>query len=908
MNKRLYAVNTIIAIFTLILMAFSASAFEDFTAVSFRSDIPACACGVDPVDVITVTNTGDIISDYKVDLEGKATSWTTIVPEAFQLKPGESIQISTFATPGCKVRGDYSLEVSISTITKLTKVLEQEVTVRNCKNIAVEVEEWSKKNYPCVATDYKLDITNTGSFIEHYSLSTFDEGGWVVLGEDELILNPGETQTVSAFVEGPCDAYGIHDFGIIIDTRYTEFEALVPIRLDVEHYYNYDLEAGDYIDVKSVDEDNNTLINRSFIDDLDNSYNICEKEFKSIPFQITNEVYFANAYDLELQGPKIGELYADSIALAAGQSGSVDLDVHPGFREMGNYSFTVESISRRGNLYDNESIDVFVRKCFDMNMEILIEDPNICGCEETKHTVYLHNYGEFDEKVLLKLSGGKFATLSDFEPIVPASSTATVDLILNSPCEERNNEKYKIYAELVSEPRVNAEVEFKLYYVPVDVCYDTSIDTDKVKLQAEDHSISLSNLGLREVDYKMSVIGPAWATLAASDITLKTGEQGSINMLFRPEEGVVEGFYPVEFKAIANEKVLFSKEIILQVGEDSIKHYIYYYRWFIILASIILITILVVLAKSIRAKTRKYWKEEWIDIEKGKKVVMDIEKNMAITEVSFTSKKVLKNTKLSVEQLKKCPVRQEAADYVYAYSDISKSNLNDIKDIMIKFKIEKKWLEKNNLKQSDISMRRYEGGWRELPVRKAGSDAKYIYFKAAAKNFSYFAVVSKAKKLEEAPKEPFLKVESVAAPKKESKKEQKNYKPLIIVSSILLIAIIALAAIFMINPSFEANETADEEEAEELAALKEAQEEEKQKEFLEKTLVESVEEAEVVEAETEEEADGFMQFYLNYIIAGVVILVVLIIGISLASEGKLKKAGNAVVDFFLEEEAPKKKK
>ncbi len=64
----------------------------------------------------------------------------------------------------------------------------------------------------------------------------------------------------------------------------------------------------------------------------------------------------------------------------------------------------------------------------------------------------------------------------------------------------------------------------------------------------------------------------------------------------------------------------------------------------------------------------------------------------------------------------------------------------NIKKATVNFKIDKEWLEKNNIAASSIKLMRYSNMWNDLPTRQIESTEKEIHYQAAPEGFAFFAI------------------------------------------------------------------------------------------------------------------------------------------------------------------------
>jgi len=60
----------------------------------------------------------------------------------------------------------------------------------------------------------------------------------------------------------------------------------------------------------------------------------------------------------------------------------------------------------------------------------------------------------------------------------------------------------------------------------------------------------------------------------------------------------------------------------------------------------------------------------------------------------------------------------------------------------IEFKVEKPWIEENNINQSQIILQWYNESWKPLDTENVKEDTNYVYFKSKTPGFSCFAITN----------------------------------------------------------------------------------------------------------------------------------------------------------------------
>jgi len=138
------------------------------------------------------------------------------------------------------------------------------------------------------------------------------------------------------------------------------------------------------------------------------------------------------------------------------------------------------------------------------------------------------------------------------------------------------------------------------------------------------------------------------------------------------------------------------------------------------------------------------------NVQSGYHIKFDfLEGATCITYIEFDPLKTLKKTITTVEMLKDKStfVSGAPSGKIYKYVNIWVGNYgagvaNYFENGFIEFKVEKSWLEENNISQSQIILQWYNEGWEPLETEKVKEDTDYVYFKSKTSGFSCFAITS----------------------------------------------------------------------------------------------------------------------------------------------------------------------
>ena len=127
-------------------------------------------------------------------------------------------------------------------------------------------------------------------------------------------------------------------------------------------------------------------------------------------------------------------------------------------------------------------------------------------------------------------------------------------------------------------------------------------------------------------------------------------------------------------------------------------------------------------------------------IEAGKPESVTFE-GLDVYKITIEADKNVNDVNVMVEEVAKPEEIAEAPGTVYAYYNITATNLTDVNvTTTIEFKVSKSWMADENVEEATIRLCRYDDGWKALPTSKINEDDAYVYFSAETHGFSIFAI------------------------------------------------------------------------------------------------------------------------------------------------------------------------
>lgn len=132
-------------------------------------------------------------------------------------------------------------------------------------------------------------------------------------------------------------------------------------------------------------------------------------------------------------------------------------------------------------------------------------------------------------------------------------------------------------------------------------------------------------------------------------------------------------------------------------------------------------------------------------------IIPENSEETGIDSIDFTPGANLTDVIISVAKLKEKPediddVPTGNTTYIYLVLELTSNGSDvsedDIETIKINFKVEKSWIEANDIDKEKVTLMRYKNGaWETLTTTYVSEDDTYVYYEAELSGFSTFAVV-----------------------------------------------------------------------------------------------------------------------------------------------------------------------
>jgi PGF-pre-PGF domain-containing protein len=136
-------------------------------------------------------------------------------------------------------------------------------------------------------------------------------------------------------------------------------------------------------------------------------------------------------------------------------------------------------------------------------------------------------------------------------------------------------------------------------------------------------------------------------------------------------------------------------------------------------------------------------------IEAGENASLTFEK-IDITRIIINANNTIRNAEVTIQQIEKTANITNVSGIHYRYFNITTANLTatDITNATIEFKVNKTWINENDIDETTITLNRYSnitGNWCALPTTKIEEDNTSLYFESETPGFSLFAISGEKK-------------------------------------------------------------------------------------------------------------------------------------------------------------------
>ncbi|MGM5484442.1 MAG: Ig-like domain-containing protein [Nanobdellota archaeon] len=535
----------------LLLLPLSVSALEDDVELSTTfKDLDTCSC-VPYEDSLELKNTGDFEVAYEIGIKG--TDHVSLSRDLVVLKPGESDSIMAMVDPPCGEEREFSYEIIIETDSGLRKVYTKSVDSNKCDNIETEfLLGNSFSNDPCIATKFDMEVTNTGKHNEVYMMGTRDiPSDYVEFTQDDFFLQPGESETVSAYVSYPCDVYGLQEAKFTVESKDANIKEEYPFFVDINRKYNYSADFGKY------DQDGADYSS-------DGEYAFCENDVSAIPLRVNNEVYLSNTYKIEtLDNEDWIFPENSSVSVHGNESGMSNIVFRPDDGDRSTYTFPVRITSVRGDLVSEKNLTVKVEDCYSHEISMPEKAKSCCG--ENVYEATLTNTASRNNTITLSSEHG----LSEEQVTLAPSDSKSISVNVDKDCGNISSEEVSVETRAPANHTESASMTAD--FVSREECHelDIELEHDKLFYDKEGMVLKIKNTGLRASDYDIDAETPSWMEYYKGETSLEPGMTTTVWFESSHDNSTPAGVYNITLDIEADNGYVFSKDLPFELKDKT---------------------------------------------------------------------------------------------------------------------------------------------------------------------------------------------------------------------------------------------------------------------------------------------------------------------------------------------------
>jgi PGF-pre-PGF domain-containing protein len=662
--------------------------------------------------VLTVTNTGEISSDYFVTITGNAQNWAVLAPGQFRLHPGQTQNIIVNLAIPCTAKGTHTLDTTITTGYGYAKTLSQKIVVSKPNNIELTPITFSQTLLSCTQGTYIVDVKNTGGFTESYTV----QAEQLSITPQRFALLPGDTQQVSlTFTHKDCNTPQKATHIPLTITADTGAQATTTLDLEVV--------ATGIIGIQ-------------------------QKKIKTDFIESTTNINLNNkgeqhTYTFTTTGADWIRLPEQTLTLPPGKSQLSLLFIPTNTTEAGTYSLIITATNEQGLAFE-QTISVTLKQL------TLLDDLFGKYITLTISALVL--------LVIIILAILLFILLWHKHTQTPTYKKQQEKR--KKEREERRKEQIrkqkerkakraKKKAEREKKRKQRLDIIKKRKQARKDRIQQRKDAKKAKKKQKKEDKQKRKEKQQQKKDEKY-----AKKIENAHEKKLKKEYRFITRKQIIPEDSNTWLHLLILFLVIAIITLIWDQRTFIEANKT--------YFWYGLTLLLFVATLLFVLHLHNKTIQKTF---EYTHLHPQKKQENVTGWNQGITNIALTVKDVAANAQLRITRTQ-LPPHTIPNKPVYYYHAITTKQLDtkDIKELNVHFKVKKSWLAKKHIQPEDVRLAKYAEGWKNTPTTHLKEDKNYHYYQATTKKGMH-AILGK---------QTLPKKEKKAKPKKIQKKTEKK--------------------------------------------------------------------------------------------------------------------------------------
>ena len=507
---------------------------------------------------LVLRNDASVASTYSISFApSRIRGWAFTPTSSVTLAAGESRVVEVYTSVPCRtsMTGLYSILIANE---DFSHTYTRDVQVVDRVNVDMVVANANLTT--CTATDARTQVhlTNTGSYVENYTLRVSNYAQFITLPFAQVELAPG--QSIVGNITFNSNAFGVYEYDLLVDAQNSGQVASLPLSVDVDACADFD------VTTSAVSE-----------------HTYCVKEPTYVPITITNNAEFAQDFVLRLSAPNFVSIDLESVSSDARFSALPNR-----FWRLPTYELTLNAseditlfVRSHAPRVRNDSISVAVESVYTGEVQTVAFGLHSVDCYalgyseldrtacdiDTEFPIYLVNEGDLAQNVSLSVYANSDVDLRSVD-----DGQGTLENFALLPGQQKdlrlisNQTTGRVFGTIVAHTRgtsIETVVPFSITYLSPQECYGVTIDRTRFTLQLnvsqaiesddnfvdsdvtgdsenvystdarvlETIVVSVTNTGMHESDFTFLLSDSVnWARLQHSQALLAPGETVTVSI------------------------------------------------------------------------------------------------------------------------------------------------------------------------------------------------------------------------------------------------------------------------------------------------------------------------------------------------------------------------------------------
>jgi len=349
-----------------------------------------------------LTNNGQFLDTYTLDLGGEFASRTSLSNTQFSLSPGQSKDFSASVETGENDEGEHTFTTRVrpqlgTSIQAATSTL----MVDPCYDFKLQTDQDFLEFCENSQRTVPITVQNQGSTSNIFNLN-LNGPEWANINKNKLDIAEGGTGTVDLILAPAYGVQGAFQVEFTAEPERGNVKAMNTFNVNIKKCHSVNID---------IERDADRICNS-----LENTYSVL----------VRNDGEFEKEYNIEVEGPDWATLDKRSLSLTPGQEDELTLNINPPFNVIpATYSIKVKATATDSNIVadtDEIALSAVTRdECFQAIINAEEKDVKLPYDTTATVPIIIENRGTYTGTYDLSITG----TASDFTYLNP--SIITID-------------------------------------------------------------------------------------------------------------------------------------------------------------------------------------------------------------------------------------------------------------------------------------------------------------------------------------------------------------------------------------------------------------------------------------------------------------------------------------------------